>query len=310
MTKILIGSLFGWGVLILVGTQLLSRWPDNQVHVIFCDVGQGDSILIINQFTQVLIDSGRDTKVLDCLSRHFPPGDKNIEVVIATHADLDHIGGFSAVFRHFNVSHLFVSGFGKSTRDFFEFRTAVQELLSRGTKLYLGQNGQSVELKQKFQLKIISPRGERGTLSLFTGQKTEEQLSAIIHQQEAEYTSINDESIGAFLMIGRFKMLLMADIEKEGELALIKSRVLTRVNVLKAGHHGSKTSSTEPFLAKVKPEFVVMSVGKGNSYGHPHQEVLQRLAIYSPYIFRTDRDGDVVWIGNGLTFRWKTQHSR
>lgn len=296
-----------WLILLLVGTRLLSRWPDNQVHVVFCNVGQGDSILIISRFTQVLIDSGPDERVTECLARHLPPGDTNLEIVIATHPDTDHIGGFPAVFRHFNVSHLFLIGVGKPTRDFSDFRQAVVELLSRGTQVHLGQAGQGFGVNERFQMTVISPRDEVGMLELFTGQKTEEQLSDIFRLQEEQYKSINDVSIATFLHIGQFKILLMADVEKDTELALVNSRVLTPVHILKAGHHGSKTSSIESFLAKVRPEFVVISAGKNNRYKHPHQEVLERIASYRSQIFRTDRDGDIEFITNGQAFHWKTQ---
>jgi len=295
-------------LLILVGTQLLSRWPDNQLHLIFCDVGQGDGILVIYRFTEILIDSGPDQTITDCLARHLPPGDKTLEMVIATHPDKDHIGGFPAVFRHYRVSDLFLIGIGKPTRDFSEFRQAVLQLLSRGSKVHLGRAGQQFAVHGKFQMTIISPQVETGTLELFTEQKTEEQLSAIYRQQEAEHKSINDESIATFLQVGHFRILLMADIEKPGELALTRRQVLGKVDILKAGHHGSKTSTTVPFLAETQPEYVVISAGKNNSYGHPHQEVLDRLAIPQTNIFRTDRDGDIEWISNGTSFRWKTQH--
>ena len=296
-----------WGILLLVGTRLLGRWPDNQVHVVFCNVGQGDSILIISRFTQVLIDSGPDQSVTDCLARHFPPGDTNIEIVIATHPDKDHIGGFPAVFRHFSVSHLYLIGVGRPTRDFSAFRLSVLELLSRGTQLHLGQAGQRIGVNGQFQMTVISPQEEVGTLELFSEQKTETELSAYFHQQEAQYKSINDLSIGTLLQIGAFKILLMGDIEKNTELALLQGTVLTRVHILKAGHHGSNSSTIAPFLAKVQPEFVVISAGKQNQYGHPHQEVMDRIAIYNSHIFRTDSDGDIEFITNGQTFHWKTQ---
>jgi len=297
-------------VLILVGTRLLSRWPDDQVHLIFCDVGQGDSILLIYRYTEILIDSGPDQSVTDCLARHFPPGDNNIEMVIATHPDSDHIGGFPAVFRQYTVSNLFLIGVGKSTRDFSEFREAVIELLSRGTRVYLGHAGQYVELPGKLKLTIIAPREEIGTLQLFTGQITETQLSDTFRLQEAKYKSVNDLSIGAFLEVGRFKTLLMADIEKETELALVAHRVLSRVNILKVGHHGSKSSTTPPFLNLTRPEYVVISAGKNNRYGHPHLEVMDRLAIIRSKIYRTDRDGDIEWVSNGSTFQWRTQRKK
>lgn len=300
----------GGGILLWVGTQLLSRLPDNQVHLIFCDVGQGDGILLVYKSIQILIDSGPNQVILNCLARHVPPGDTTIEVVIATHPDLDHIGGFSAVFRHFRVLNIFLIGAGKDTRDFYDFRKAVIEQLSRGTQVYLARSGQSITVDGVFQLKIISPQVEVGTLELFTGQKTETQLSDIIHLQEASIKSINDVSIGTFLQVGRFQTLLMADIEKETELALITTRVLGDIDILKAGHHGSKSSTTLPFLSRIRPEYVVISAGKHNRYNHPHPEVMDRLAIFHSKIYRTDKDGDIEWVTNGRQFYWKTQFAK
>jgi beta-lactamase superfamily II metal-dependent hydrolase len=300
----------GGGILIWVGTQLLSRLPDNQVHLFFCDVGQGDGILLVYKSIQVLIDSGPNQAILSCLARHVPPGDTTIEVAIATHPDLDHIGGFSAVFRHFKISHIFLIGVGKDTRDFYDFRKAVIEQLSRGTQVYLARSGQSITVHGVFQMKIISPQVEVGTLELFTGQKTETQLSDIIRLQEASIKSINDVSIGTFLQVGRYKTLLMADIEKESELALISTRVLGDIDILKAGHHGSKSSTTLPFLSRIQPEYVVISAGKHNRYNHPHPEVMDRLAIFRSKIYRTDEDGDIEWVTNGRQFYWKTQFAK
>lgn len=308
LLKAIILIMIGASLLILVGTRLLSRWPDDQVHVFYCDIGQGDSILIIYRFIEVLIDSGPDQSITNCLARHFPPGDKTIEMVIATHPDNDHIGGFPAVFRQYRVSNLFLIGVGKTTRDFSDFRKSVLELLSRGTHVYLGRAGQYFEVPGKIKLTIISPQVEVGTLRLFSGQTTETYLSDTIHHQEAILKSINDVSIGTILEVGRYKTLLMADIESSAELALIAHRVLGRVNVLKAGHHGSKSSNTIPFLTITRPEYVVISAGKNNRYGHPHQEVMDRLAIFHSKIYRTDRDGDVEWVSNGSTFQWRTQH--
>jgi len=301
---------FGAILIVLVGTRLLSRLPDDRVHVFYCDIGQGDGTLIIYRFFEVLIDSGADQSITNCLTRHFPPGDNTIEIVIATHPDKDHIGGFPAVFRQYRVSNLILIGVGKTTRDFSEFRKSVLELSSRGTRVYLGRAGQSIEVPGKLKLTIISPREEVGTLQLFSGKITETELSDTIHQHEVMFKSINDVSIGTFLEVGRFKTLLMADIEKPAELALVAHRVLSRVDVLKAGHHGSKSSSTATFLAITQPEYVVISAGKNNRYGHPHEEVLDRLAIYRSKIYRTDRDGDIEWISDGSTFEWRTQHRK
>jgi competence protein ComEC len=286
---------------------LLSRWPDRLVHVVFCDVGQGDAILIYSQFTQLLIDSGPDQKVNECLQRYMPLGDQTIEVAIATHPDKDHIGGFPAVFGRYNVSHFFLLGVGKNTQDFSTFRQAVIKATSQGTSLHLGHSGSQVILAGKFTLTLVYPTEKIGYIELFSSQLTETQLLDVYSAQEKEYSSVNDVSIASFLDVGVFRHLLMADVEKSGELALTRSQVLTKIDILKAGHHGSNTSSTLELLEQTQPEYVVISAGKNNRYGHPHPDVLKRLNLFSSSILRTDLQGTIEWISDGQEAKWKTE---
>ncbi len=309
LTKALSIVIAAMCVTTLLICYLFQHWPDDNIHLIFCDIGQGDSILLSYRSTQVLIDSGPNQSITDCLNRHLLPWDRTLEGVIATHPDKDHIGGFPAVFSQYRVEHLFVIGKGKSTRDFLEFRSGVLKLLSRGTHLQSAHQGQRIILPGKYELKVISPQEEMGTLDIFSSQYSDQQLSTVLQEQEKSTKSINDESIATFLTIGSFKALLMADLEELGEQALLEKGLLTQVDVLKAGHHGSRTSTSQDFLAKTKPKFVVISAGKKNKYGHPHKEVLERVAAYHSQIFRTDQQGDVEWIVHGNHFMWRTQHN-
>lgn len=298
------------GSLVSVGTGLMRRWPDNHTRVIFCDVGQGDGILVTYRYTQALVDAGPNDSIMGCLSRHMPPGDQNIEFVVATHPDLDHIGGFTAVFGRYTASHLFVLGLGKSTREFWRFRAQVQQMVSRGTQLYLATAGQQFGHRSGFHFTLISPREQLGTITLFTDINAETQLSAYFSEQRRQEKEINNRSIASFLDIGSTRFLLMADLESDAELALLNSQALTRADILKVGHHGSKSSTTDRLLRAIQPEYAVISVGKKNRYQHPHLEVLQRLRQHAVTTFRTDTDGEVRWLSDLDGGSWSTSHKR
>jgi competence protein ComEC len=293
--------------LAIIGLSLIKIWPDMNVHVVFCNVGQGDAILISYQFTQLLIDSGPDSKVLKCLQKNIPFLDKTLEIVIATHPDKDHIGGFPAVFGQYKVNDFFLLGVAKNTNDFKAFRNEVIKLQHQGTKLWF-PNHQVLKIGNTMELEIITPRENIGNNNLFSANLTETQLSAYFEDHAAKYQSINDVSIATLLKVGKYKHLLMADVETPGELALTRSKVLTKVDVLKAGHHGSKTSTTQALLDQIQPEYVVISSGKNNRYGHPHPEVVNRIEALSSKILRTDELGQIEWISDGSHFQWKTEH--
>ena len=126
--------------------------------------------------------------------------------------------------------------------------------------------------------------------------KTETLLSdvdAFFEENLPAGKSHNDLSIGFLLELGQVKGLLMADIEQEGELSLQKIGLLSKVEILKVGHHGAKTSTSREFLEVVRPELAVISVGANNSYGHPAPQVLSLLAKFSTQVLRTDQQGDI-----------------
>ena len=287
----------------IIGLSLIKVWPDSKVHVVFCDVGQGDAVLITYQFTQLLIDSGPDAKVLKCLQKNIPFFDKTIEIVIATHPDKDHIGGFPAVFGHFRANDFFVLGVAKNTDDFRAFRNSVIQLQQQGTTLWF-PNFQTIKIAEAVELEIITPRQSIGSKNLFSSQLTESQLSTYFDEHTRKYHSINDISIATLLKVGKYTHLLMADVETTGEHSLMRSKVLPKVDVLKAGHHGSKTSTTQALLDQTRPEYVVISSGKNNRYGHPHAEVVKRIEALPSKMLRIDELGQIEWTSDGSTFQW------
>lgn len=291
---------------VVVAFSLLKVWPDSKVHVIHCDVGQGDAVIIMHNFTQVLIDSGRDDQVLQCLEKHLPFTDKTIEFIIATHPDNDHIAGFPAVFEEYSVLNLFLLGAVKDTKSFQQFHAGVVQLQEKGTRIWLAEADQRLVLAPSVELIVLFPFQKVGKLEYFSANVSETQLSDIAQEQSVYIKSINDLSIATKLIVGNYMHLLMADLEKGGEQALLSKGLIPDVDVLKVGHHGSNTSSTLRFLEKAQPEYVVVSSGKNNQYDHPHPEVMERIEALSSKVLRTDLDGDIEWISDGHTFQWRT----
>jgi len=241
-----------------------------QTKVIFLNVGQGDAILLSQGSTQVIIDGGKSGKeLLSRVGRHIPFWDRHIELVVATHPDADHIGGFPSLLRSYAVERVLTSG---ATSD-----TEISKIFEKA----IGENG--AEKSEIF----------RGTSMEFPfGGKL------II---EYPYTSIrekggdtNASSIVARFMYGETSFLLTGDLPRE-ETVLPEEQEVT---ILKAAHHGSKYSTSQEFLNAIRPKEAIISVGK-NSYGHPDSGVLERLKKMGTVIRRTDTDGDIRYLCSG-----------
>lgn len=282
--------------------QILLNWPDNNLHVIFCDIGQGDAILISYSFTQVLIDGGKDSKVLDCLSKNVPFWDKRIEVVIASHPDADHIGGLNYVLEQFQCNFIIINGDIKKTSDFKAFKEVVLRRELEKTKVVTVSAGDVITLSNNVQLHIVSPQVKTTVESVENTQNTETALWDTAQMENTDDVSINDRSIVINMRYNNFTVLLTGDLGEQGELALLKKGLIAKVDVLKVGHHGSKTSSTNAFLEKLRPEISVISSGKNNTYHHPSPEALSRLSIFSQQILRTDEKGTIRIASNGNNF--------
>lgn len=272
---------------------------DAFVHIYFCDVGQGDSILITYKDTQILVDGGRDAQVLDCLKKTVPFWDRKIELIVATHADTDHIGGLASVVSSYVVEKLLVPAHSSQTADFREFYLAVLREQMSGITLIEPQVGLGVNISNEFQLTVLAHRGADGQLNPPWNSLSETELwdSSLINNTVTSNT--NDGSIVLFMSHKQVSALLTGDLEASGEQALLSNDLIDRVTILKVGHHGSKTSSSEPFLDQVLPEIAVISVGEKNKYGHPHQEVLTRLQQKGAQIMRTDIEGTIHLVSNG-----------
>ncbi len=262
----------------LAGLYLWDLWQKPELQVYFFDVGQGDSIFIeAKDGTQILIDGGPTNKILPLLGGVMPFYDHSIDAIILTHPHADHVTGLIEVLKRYNVGEVIESGVGYNTAEAKEFENLVSE---KHIKKIIIQKPVKLTFFKTAALNFLFP--DRS----FNGQILK---------------NVHDSALVSELDFEGKKILLMADAEKNLERYLIQKGVLGDVDVLKAGHHGSKTSSNDFFLKVVKPEYAVISVGARNRYGHPHQQTLSNLEAIGAKIFRTDIDGTIVLnINNGL----------
>lgn len=281
--------------------SLVFIWPSDETKVIFCDVGQGDATLVIDGFTQVLVDAGPDNgSVLQCLAQHLPWFDARLDLFVATHPDLDHIGGAKDVLDRFFVSQLMLVPDAKNTDGFRTFRAAVLREQEMGAQLSFPIQGQyglihtCASCRSDFlRYSVVSPLEQYSLENPYKQDMTETTLSAVIEEHERKIKNYNNRSISLFLNLRGVSVLLTGDMEKDTEYALEATGLLTPTTVLKAAHHGAKTSSTSRFLSKIQPEEMIISVGKNNSFGHPSEEVLDRVRQLDSRIWRTDVHGEI-----------------
>lgn len=258
--------------LVLVWVAVFQQ-PDHQLHLVFCDVGQGDAAIISYRTSQILIDGGPNNQVLQCLSENLPFWDRQIEMVIATHPDADHISGLVDVIERYRVRYFLINSVGKDSAVFEEFERTV---LAENTSIYFPQVGDQIKI-ESLTISFIWPPSQEKVLGATTLEK-----------------EVNETSLVFQLSFGQFDALFPGDISSKIEAQL----ELKDVEVLKIPHHGSKYSSSQGFLEKSAPELAVISVGK-NSFGHPTQEVIERLNDQAIEILRTDQEGGIEIISDG-----------
>lgn len=249
-------------------------------QVCFLDVGQGDSTLILTDSAAVLIDAGEQSAAQTVLADLQQYGVETLDWIIVTHPHADHIGGFPVILEYaagsddLNIENVMVPSLPTSkvptTQTYERFLDSVEE------------NG--LELTEAVSMQI-----DLGSASL-----------EIIPAPGNDYSSLNDYSICAYLNCGETSFFFTGDASEPEEEDLVESGVLHQADVLKVGHHGSRESSTEAFLAEVRPSCAVISCGVDNSYGHPTDEALKRLEVYcGDQIWRTDQDGTVEITSDG-----------
>jgi competence protein ComEC len=264
---IILGVLIGADVLVLIIVWELSEARD--LEVVFFDVGQGDSIFIESpDGFQILIDGGPDLSVLEKLGQEMPFYDRTIDLIILTHPDHDHIFGLLEVLKRYQVKNILWTGVVKDTDEYKEWNKLIQE---ERANILIAEAGQKINLAQDVYFLILYP-------------------SESLEGLEAEDS--NDTSIVARLIFNDNSFLFAGDISQKIELKLIDQNQELDSDILKVAHHGSKASTSPEFLQAVSPETAVISVGE-NKWGHPAEEVLQRLEQFGIKILTTQDSGDV-----------------
>lgn len=240
------------------------------------DIGQGDAIFIeAPNGNQILVDGGPDNKVLRRLGKILPFYDRSIDMLIVSNPDKDHIAGFIDILRRYEVTKVVEPGTVSGTAVYRELENEIE--------------------KEKSE-KILARRGMRVILDGENGVF----LDILFPDRDVPGLSTNDGSIVAKLVYGETSFLLTGDSPKsvEGYLVSLDGGRL-RSDVLKVGHHGSKTSTGEMFLGYVSPQYAAISSGRNNKYGHPHKETIESLQKFGISYFNTAQDGTIVFQSNG-----------
>lgn len=273
-----------------------------QLIISMLDIGQGDAVLIQTGAKNILIDTGDD--------KYYEDGKKgkentqlltelqklkidHIDTLVMTHAHADHIGKADKVIAQYGVKELVYNGIPSTSKYFIN---ALKAAKANGTQQVKVKAGDVLDFGNGVSFEIVSP-----SQSLI-----DEDTAAIKAKKKVD---VNNESVVGRLTFGNFAMLFTGDAEGPVEKDMVASYgKKLKCQVLKAGHHGSKTSSTAEFLKLVQPESVVMSLGVNNQYGHPHEALLNRLQKQGvKNIYRTDANGTITIVSDGSSYSITTE---
>ena len=244
---------------------------DGTLTVRFLDVGQGDSALIVCNGQTMLIDGGSVSEGQFLVSRLSRLGVSDLDYVVNTHPDEDHCGGLAAVLAKYPAEHVYSSVAAYTTK---VFSNVVKYTEEQGRQIEVPETGTHWGLGSAV-VTVIGP--------------------------VQEYSDPNNGSLVLRVDYGETSFLFTGDMEQKAEGDLLESGADVRADVLKAGHHGSPTSSSEAFLTAVQPSVAIISVGADNDYGHPGADVLARLEALNAEIYRTDTQGEIIIVSDGKT---------
>ena len=273
----------------------------NILEITFFDIGQGDAALIqMPGGEKILIDAGPTNLIVSKLQNKFSFLDRDIDYIIMTHPDADHISGFYFVTQNFNIKNILENGDkNKNTEIYKNIENQFKKENLEKKEIFVNC-GDEINYKDLSKPKIF-----------------------ILHPKQNNLVSndTNENSIVALLVYGKYSFLFTGDTDKKVEKNLFKEidkcfdladinfikQNLKNLTVLKVSHHGSKTASGEEFLKILKPEYSVISVGEKNRYGHPNEEVIKILEKYSENIFYTSKDGDITFQTDGTNIEFNKQ---
>lgn len=279
----------------LVWQEIYHIQNNNLLKVIFLDVGQGDSILIeAPNGNQLLIDGGPDNKVIEQLGKNMKFFDRSINALLTTHADRDHINGLISVLGKYKIKTFLDTDNETKTQNFLDLKEliknkGVQEININPSSLSLGRASKNIEIildkKHQIYLEILFP------------------------ENSAKDWETNMASVVTKLIYKNKSFIFTGDSPAEVEKYLVSAYGKSlKADVLKLGHHGSKTSSSEEFLEAIDPDYAIVSAGLNNSYGHPSPETLDKLKNLKIKYLETSKVGGIEFDTDGNNLELVTEN--
>jgi len=265
--------------------------PDGKLRVVFCDVGQGDGIYIdLPDGRDILIDGGPDRKILQCLGKHMPFWDRSIDMVFLTHSEADHLNGLVHVLERYKVDYFISSPAGNETKEFKKLIELVKDKKISVRNVYADD---VVRLRNDIVFRVLWPSRKFVAQKVERGGERENVLGA-----KTEHEDLNDFSLVMELVFEDFEILFTGDADEEIQDDILAVSNVEQVEVFKIPHHGSKYGILDAYLKAAEPRFGVISVGK-NRWGHPREEILDKLQNEGVEVYRTDKQGSVLFISDG-----------
>lgn len=259
-----------------VSPQGLNETSNHLLKVHYIDVGQADSILVQTPSGKVmLIDAGNNADGDMIVSYLKSQGIGRIDILVGTHPHEDHIGGMDTVINGLDIGKIYIPNVANNTKTFEDVLTAIK---NKGLKVTAATAGITIDLDPAVQVLMLAPN-------------------------RSNYENSNDDSAIIKLIYNNNSFLFAGDAQDDSEREILAKGFDIRADVLKVGHHGSNTSTSSEFLKAVSPRYAVISVGKGNDYGHPDQVTLDKLSQANVQVLRTDEEGTIVATSDGNTIK-------
>lgn len=257
------GASFVWSLVFASSEEVfLTFW--------MLDIGQGDALFIETpDHYQILIDGGPNANVVQKLGEIMPFWDRTIDLVVLSHPHVDHVSGLIEILKRYEVAAILESNAAYETNEHELWQRARSE---EGALFYSAEQGMRVEAGRYASISVLHP---------------------FSRADNRRFKNVHDANVVLMLDYGDTEFLLMGDAEDETEHALIERGLLQDIEVLKVGHHGSRTSTSPAFLSVIQPEIAAVSAGEKNRYGHPAKDVIERLQAFGVEILRTDLSGSI-----------------
>lgn len=272
----LYGTLTALGIIILFGFFNL---PEQQLSVSFLDVGQGDAILIRTPLNQkILIDAGPDANILPAISPELGFFEKKIQLAIITHPDADHIAGFTEILRRYEVETILLTGVQHNTQ---WYRDILEQIAEQDIPTILAHADTDLAFGDVF-VDVFYPH------------------DYLLTELPAD---ANAASVSTRISYGDTAVMLTGDLDVHAEEKVLATDQELSAQVFKLGHHGSRTASSEEFIAAINPEIVIVSAGEDNKFGHPHAEVMER--VKNKQVLETAKEGSIRLVSDGR--EWKRE---